>query len=1594
MGVGNINKQLTSPQTRTGEPDVNGAMPEHEAGQQVARAAPVPLQALTQSNKASTSKSQRADGTQPGAGLASIRSKRDTTSATAPSSTVRTASTTDATTDTEKAQSAEVIVFNSLSEEASAVFYQRPRPSLRNDANRAFEKAFPNAPRPVDLDKLYVNTWKWERPDPNSAAVPKLVSSRPVSEYVAERYSGGPEIDLNEGQPNDDFVGIYDAPDATGEQKDPWITAPSFESFIKSLPADKAKDVSLEQKRYFETPGADGRKPITILGEIRKKQIEEEANLQSSDGTLSPEGRALVDTVAKHPTDADLEQAYPDASKRPRVYALQIRNLDHHGDPIPAQNLRGPFVMMTPHADKLPGERDRVVLFVPGQGLEEFKSLDKLTEYISSSSKSDDPDLQRNLLAFLTEQEQADFQENPRYQLEVDPTPLRGDYFEQSVQQQFDKQGRDTVYRMAQAGKAGVNLDELDRIAVDSTDDVRKSFDANGPLGERDVRLVEQNRPDWWKKSTDEDKNTARTYQDQAKRDDDTLKVLESRIPTLAEHTADAIRKEWGEKYPGIDPDEIEVELKFRLPTPGPNRINPNPQPQFETKKVSLTQYVAIGRKLVQAPTVDDTGIAGQIFDRLPGTSIARSFRKVEVSATIKNESGAVVATLNATDLNALAQKLDVGKTYEPIVRDKYPALREPWKTAYKSRMKADFQEAKMRGDLSPQNDRIRYPWVQAVLDDPNSSTRQKVGTHTIQTEALNVDLRGPNSPRSIRDIFAVSGVLVIGAVESNGQESRGSPSVVVYTPDPPAGEPKFHLFDNREAISKAAIFKKPEWVKYFKARIADIDVPKKDGKGADMTRYDAFDLHATPRITSGYNTFLTTRVLKEGDFTEGMYDAEFTRIKDNANAYTITNEEERRAEEARRQGVVFGTLGEIRNFVLVSTNLMSLPQVASRGNPRKTLSHAPKGQHLTWKNQAGKRQFGVSNSHNDGSPSLKGYAVRVAPADLKYNKEGDVYTDGANNEYIRIGNKFYLSNFQKESEGRFQRGIYRPGNALDRFDVERINGKWVVKQKAGWRGGGVDASSTHPDIVRMNNLVRELSRAPFDEQALRRNGAELIDVLSADANQDTFRRLIDLQTAEGNLTLEQRAEILSQAGPYQRASRYLEIFPSSNDGTDRAKLPDQIRRAVANGQDVASAAATVERLLAADRQSLDDLAKTLSTSQLDAATFAPKSALQKLLQSPANQDTLSRLVDLQTAEGNLTLWQRAEILSQAGPYERARHYLEIYSSSNVGADRAKLPDQIRRAVANGQDVSSAAATVERLLAADRQSLDDLAKTLSTSQLDAATFAPRSALENLMWSPANQDTLNRLVDLQTAEGNLTLWQRAEILSQAGPYERARHYLEIYSSSNVGADRAKLPDQIRRAVANGQDVASAAATVERLLAADRQSLRDLAKTLSTSQLDAATFGPKSALQKLLQSPANQDAFQRLIDIQHYDGRLSAVDRLKIIKESNPYERAHLYLEVFQSGNVGSDRKKLPQDIQLAISWATDQSTAQRVLDGLVENWVGTRLDGQSLRRNAAALINALAADGNMDVFQRLIDIQHYDGRISTVDRLKMINEPDP
>ncbi|MEM4989121.1 DUF6543 domain-containing protein [Collimonas sp. H4R21] len=969
--------------------------------------------------------------------------------------------------------------FKSLSGQADAVFDQQPRPNLQKDAQQAFEQAFP-ALRPADLSKIVVNFWKWERPDPDSAAEPKLVSSRSAAEYITERYSGGPEISLQEDHHKNVFIGIYNSPDASGEQDQiQQIPVHKFETFINDLKADKAEDVSLEQKRYFETPGPDGKKPIANLGEIRQKQIQADAELQYSDGTLSEEGKALVESVVKNPSEADLERAYPDESKRPRVVALQIRNLDYDGDPIPAQYLQGPFVIMTPHADNLPGGKDRAVLFVPGKGLTEFKSLDKLKENFSSSSMSIDSTLQRNLLNFLTEPEQAGFSEHPQYQLEVARPPLRGNFFEHSVQQQIDKQGRDTEYRMERAGKRGVDLKELDGIMGESTDDLHESFGADGPLRERDLRLIELNRPDWWKTSSPKDKETLGVYQETADQLESNFEELESDIPTQDAYAAKKTREALQPKYPGIDPDKTTVTITYHQPPEPSNGAHRRPKPEPKTVTTTLTQYMVLDRRLAQNPPDDETGISGTILDSLaPGSDVAKLFRenKVSVTATLSDTDGKAITdrdgnavTLDKPTLDALGKQLDVGKGYKKLLNDKYlgvngQKLQATWKAAYRARMQVDLQEARMSGEIDARyDDKTPSSMVQAVLKSPDSKNREKVNGHDIQTEEFTVDIeRKFPLPSSVSVSYPVNGVLVIGAAD------KGLSTAVLCTPDAPDGK-AFRTYLSREDMKQDPMFKKPEWIAYFKGRVSHGKVPVSREK--NMTEQEGIGLYAKPDPKLNYEAKFNTKVVKV-DFTDQLYKAGVSAKLSNADAFSVTNDELHQESLQKRISAGLGTAFDVGDFVLdvvpfgkLGKGLMAL---ARQVNPRKVLSRLPDIHLLRKTGRADQAPFGVVRNNASvgiAGPLLKGYEVPFssdALKHLKYNKADDIYADGANNQYIRIGNKYYWSNLQPDSNGKLQRGIFRPNNVLDRFDVERVDGKWVAWSRSERLLGGGAGKRPH----------------------------------------------------------------------------------------------------------------------------------------------------------------------------------------------------------------------------------------------------------------------------------------------------------------------------------------------------------------------------------------------------------------------------------------------------------------------------------------------------------------------------------------------------
>ncbi|WP_174989389.1 dermonecrotic toxin domain-containing protein, partial [Burkholderia lata] len=694
------------------------------------------------------------------------------------------------------AQREKVDTLYSLSGQANAVFDQKPRPSLLQDARQAFETMFPQAPRPVDLNRLYVNAYREKQDPPGSAQFTReWVSSRSVADLIAQRYSGGDRIDLGHDSDRNISYGVFSSPDAVSDEaKVGGTTAQAAETFINGFSADTAESVKAQNDQYFSTPGPDGKTPLQKLGELRKNQIQADAQLQHADGTLSPKALNLVESVTQYPTQADLDRAYPDESARPRVFSVSINpDSNANGKRDGDQRLYGPLVMMTPRADDWPGKNDVVVLSLPGQGLKAFDSVEAMKSYVAEPGVQVDAEQRHALLNFLPEQEQADFAQNRRYELGgFQAVPAGTNFFEHGVQQQIDKQGRDTEYRMTQAGKRGADLTEFDEIAADSSDDLRESFDADGMLTERDIRLIEHNRPDWWKQSSQVDRDSLENFQEGADQFENNLDELESQIPTLMEHAATKIREELQSKYPGIDPDKVAVAITYYQPPEGATRVNPDPQPQSKTITTTLTEYVTLKRQLARNPPDDETGVSGTLLDALlPGTDVAKLFRenKVGVSATMAGADGKQV-TLAKEELNVLAEKLDVGQSYDQLLTDKYGdrKLKETWQGAYGLRMLADAKEGDLSGAFGDlYQNKLPYRMVREVIKNSDSSKRGKVDGYTIQTEAFTVDIHRPGR-KDVIGSYPVNGMVVIGAVDSRGNESRAMGTVVLYTPDAPDG--------------------------------------------------------------------------------------------------------------------------------------------------------------------------------------------------------------------------------------------------------------------------------------------------------------------------------------------------------------------------------------------------------------------------------------------------------------------------------------------------------------------------------------------------------------------------------------------------------------------------------------------------------------------------------------------------------------------------------------------------------------------------------------------------------------------------------------
>jgi len=1043
------------------------------------------------------------------------------------------------------------------SADSEQVFAQKP--GLMQKLTEKFTAKYPNVPRPVDLNKIYVNsyqnTWIPRHNDENGVHVPgkhvrTFVSSKSVADWMADKYASGKGVNPLDNDILENSTlgrGMYSDPTAI-EQGDEikGVSVRDLQRFLDEPGVgDDLEQTAIDQNNaYYSQPNSqtDGLSVKQWLANTRNEQLGTEAELRTADGTLEPKHKKLIDTVRANPTPAELETL--PADQRPIVTPLSIRmsqNLPYEDAPIP-----GAYFMSTPQAagEGSGDDTAAVVLVIPGEGLRKFDSEAALHRYISA--RSGHPEERKSLLNLLPAQQRS-FVGEKIFTLSPSDAPrpqiaANQNFFEYSVQGQIDQENVDIRYEFQQAKAQHADLNVFDAIGKSSNASLRQSFDTKEVLHERTAQLLEANSPAWRQNATPgqlralEDAEKKREASEEKLRD----VMAKKNMPPLREYAKGKVDAAIEQKYPGwrIYPDQVTVkttELTPALRSPGgAGGSSTSPLPTTDTKQVSVVDYF-----LGNNPPWD-----------------AKSQRR-EVSVTLIDSKGNQ-RTLSSDEITQMVTDLNVGQAYQDELKEIFLSpggqdIRDAWKEYYAAKMDVDATEAKLRGVFSEDNpERPAYAWVTTVRNYPDATTRPKVDGKEIQADSLVIG----GTPPDYRDGFSVDGVLVVGP--KNGP-------VVLYTPDAPDGV-TMQPFASRQEMAQSPRLRTPEMVAYLKARVSEngqAEVAKLGGP-------------ATQGRFRGPTTVGTFEI--SGNVQDRMYEAHVKMLIANANTQSTTNSE-RNSQSALN---IFNTTVDVVNYFLMIPGggkiasgvrgLFRSPSIRSQLSKLKTLPRLFKNRGARGEDTIAllPRSRTSSSSSSASSLNSRRLSADIDPTKLKSIGNG-IFADLATNKQYLLYRSSWVETFAQDGK-RFMRD---PQNPSENIEIKQIGGDWVPQLP---EAEALPANPSKTIAERNAELPTDIASRPFDENALKHYRIDLINYLFAEGNEETFSNLLNIMLKERVLTREEYDAISSKSHPLTRAIKFLNIL-GQKDPAVIAKFPGYLRQAVRNGSEAASAAEYIKNL-------------------------------------------------------------------------------------------------------------------------------------------------------------------------------------------------------------------------------------------------------------------------------------------------------------------------------------------------------------------------------------------------------------------------------
>lgn len=558
---------------------------------------------------------------------------------------------------------------------------------------------------------------------------------------------------------------VYNRPyTVADEDVVPVIDIVQVEEFVHDICHHLQQHVETALEHFWQSPLSylQDQSPKDWFYTFLRNVLVTESKLRLADNTLSAQGHAAIAQL----------QAFPSARQRldsqepsPRVvYEIAFKR-----PPFPNIPLQGLLAIVDNSAAESGDTSPKVVLYVPGSGLEEFESLHTLSQELLA--RLGDPYQRTALLSYVAVKDRAAALDLT----ELSYHEIKGDVFSHFVDGLIQQQALNLreVWKTIRAEQVEYDLDAL-------SDRLEKALDASfyldpaGILKARYTRLFENQLPEWLKQAPEARKQAWRMavqqlYQAQLAaqtRDTQGFFASGSKNSLLAYARARLRQQIQKDHNADIDPDSVIIATTEAF----------NTSPGFYP--FSTSGYTAGNSVRRTGPTFTYKTTRRTLSD-LALDNVGKLDITFALTAQIEDDKRKRHPFLTSAYLKALVRTLDIGATYKKTIEDALlyePALnfksaqaqwrQERYVALNDAQLNLDLLEAqltdKTENTLSPEE----VSWVEALRNYPIEKDRPLVAGHRIKVNEL--ILKG----------YPLPGVWVITATPST--------RLLCYTPNAP----------------------------------------------------------------------------------------------------------------------------------------------------------------------------------------------------------------------------------------------------------------------------------------------------------------------------------------------------------------------------------------------------------------------------------------------------------------------------------------------------------------------------------------------------------------------------------------------------------------------------------------------------------------------------------------------------------------------------------------------------------------------------------------------------------------------------------------